>query len=292
MSQNVFSTYFDLNEEPILRKKLERQGFKFCKINYAFWQAKKDALSITFFNSGKLLIQGWGADRFATKFLAVREKINGLEHIENLESWIGTDESGKGDFFGPLTVAAVFVTREKLKDLILLEVQDSKSISDKKILTVAQKIKAGFSFATITIKPDHYNQLYQQYKNLNQLLAGAHAQAIERILNKVNCRVVLSDKFGDEALISNALLKKGRHVSLVQQTKAETNPAVAAASIIARAEFLNYLAQLSRKYKIDFPRGCSNQVIQTGKLFAKKYGLDQLEKVAKLHFKTYKKIIT
>ena len=290
MAQNVFSTPYNLNEEPGLRKKLEQEGFKFSKINYAFWQAKKDKISVTLYNSGKLLIQGWGAGEFAQEMISTGEKIDKLEHIADLESWIGTDESGKGDFFGPLVTAAVFVNKSNLKKLILLGVQDSKAMSDKKIFEVAQKIQENFDNAVEIIKPEHYNRLYKQFKNLNKLLALSHAQVIENILKKVDCNVVLSDKFGDESLISNALLKKGRQVTLVQQTKAESNAAVAAASIIARAEFLNQLTKLSRKFQIVFPKGASSNVIQTGKLFVEQHGITQLNKAAKLHFKTAKKI--
>ena len=291
MAQKVFSTPYDINEEPVLRKKLEQQGFKFSAINYAFWQAKKSAISVTFYKSGKLLIQGWGADEFAQKIISVGEKIDKLEHIDNLQSWIGTDESGKGDFFGSLVAAAIYLKKDRLKELMLLGVQDSKNLSDKKIFEVAQKIKANFDYAAIIIKPEQYNRLYKQYKNLNKLLAVTHAQAIEKILRKVDCNVVLCDKFGDETLIANALLKKGRQVTLIQQTKAESNPAVAAASIVARAEFLNNLAQLSRKFQIDFPKGASDKVIMAGKLFVEKYSIDQLNIVAKQHFKTVKKIV-
>ncbi len=199
---------------------------------------------------------------------------------------IGVDESGKGDLFGPLVIASVYVDYESYKKLYNLEVKDSKTIDDVKILKLSKLIKSICEYSVVKIRNDKYNELYDKIKNLNKLLAWGHARAIENLLNKVDCDTVLSDKFGKEELIKNRLMEKGQNINLHQQTKAESNLAVAAASIIARAEFVKELDNINKEYNIRFPKGISHITIERGKEFVKKYGKEELFKVAKLHFKT------
>lgn len=199
---------------------------------------------------------------------------------------IGVDESGKGDLFGPLVIASVYVDYESYKKLYNLGVKDSKTIDDVKILKLSKLIKSICEYSVVKIRNDKYNELYDKIKNLNKLLAWGHARAIENLLNKVDCDTVLSDKFGKEELIKNRLMEKGQNINLHQQTKAESNLAVAAASIIARAEFVKELDNINKEYNIRFPKGISHITIERGKEFVKKYGKEELFKVAKLHFKT------
>ena len=205
---------------------------------------------------------------------------------------IGTDESGKGDYFGPLVSAAVYVDERSAKDLIEYGIKDSKKLSDGKNLELAQevaKICKG-RFAIIEISPEKYNDLYEQFKkekkNLNTLLAWGHAKAIEEILSKVDCKVAIADQFADESFILGKLQEKGKKLKLIQMHKAEHNIAVAAASILARARFLEKLSKLSNEYKIDLPKGASQTVIENAKKVVDMYGKETLRKVAKLHFKT------
>lgn len=205
---------------------------------------------------------------------------------------IGTDESGKGDYFGPLVSAGVYVDEQSVKDLIEYGIKDSKKLSDSKNLELAQevaKICKG-RFAIIEISPEKYNDLYEQFKkekkNLNTLLAWGHAKAIEEILSKVDCKVAIADQFADESFILGKLQEKGKKLKLIQMNKAEQNIAVAAASILARARFLEKLSKLSNEYKIDLPKGSSQTVIEKAKKVVDMYGKEILRKVAKLHFKT------
>lgn len=290
MLKNVFSTSMDLNKEPELKQRLKKMKFEFRAVNHAYWGAKRDGLSVTLYNSGKLLIQGMDAESLAEEILPSGQKINGLEHLGDIQSWIGTDEAGKGDFFGPLTVAAVFVEKDRMKDLMLLEAGDSKKMNDARIADIALKIKKNFKYSIVIIAPHTYNALYEKHRNLNLLLAEAHAKAIEKLLQKVRCDVVLSDQFGDEKLITNSLGKLGKRVTLVQKTQAEANPGVAAASILARYAFVAAMDKLSADYGIELPKGASDQVITAGKAFARKHGTGVLTHVAKLHFKTTLKI--
>lgn len=205
---------------------------------------------------------------------------------------IGIDESGKGDYFGPLVIAAVFVDATTQSELALMEVRDSKKISDGRILEMAPDIKTICPHSVIAIGPQKYNELYAKIRNLNRLLAWGHAKALENLLERgVTCGRAISDQFGDERLILNALQEKGRKIVLEQRTKAESDLAVAAASILARAEFLIRLKRLSDEIGTTLPKGASPAVELAGKMIVKKHGRERLGAVAKLHFKTTKAVL-
>lgn len=210
---------------------------------------------------------------------------------------IGTDESGKGDYFGPLVTAGVFVNDGTKPLLEKLGVRDSKKISDDKVLQMAIEIRkiCANQYSIIEISPETYNGLYENFKKenkkLNTLLAWAHAKAIEDILTKVDCDNALSDKFADEKFILSKLQEKGKKITLRQEHKAESNVAVAAASIIARARFLEKLQKLSNDYGIKLLKGASQQVIDQAKIIVEQKGEDSLRKIAKLHFKTTKIVL-
>ncbi|MEK6802988.1 MAG: ribonuclease HIII [Nitrospirota bacterium] len=204
---------------------------------------------------------------------------------------IGIDESGKGDYFGPLVIAAVFVTPALEQDLALMQVRDSKKISDGRILEMAPDIRLLCPHSLVAIGPQRYNELYAKIKNLNRLLAWGHARALENLLQQVECDLAIADQFGDERLIVNALQEKGKQIRLVQRTKAESDLAVAAASILARAEFLQRLDRLSQELSTTLPKGASAAVELAGRMVVKKYGRDRLGTVAKLHFKTTRQVL-
>jgi len=204
---------------------------------------------------------------------------------------IGTDESGKGDYFGPLVIAGFFLPTSQAEVLIELGVKDCKKLSDRRVQDLARELKKGYIFSVVAIGPQRYNDLYRRFHNLNRLLAWGHARAIENILEKVNCQEALTDQFGDERFVRQALLKEGKKINLIQKTQAETDLAVAAASILARAEFLNRLQELSRKMGLELPKGASPLVEEAGCQLVKKYGPDILEQVAKYHFKTTERIL-
>lgn len=204
---------------------------------------------------------------------------------------IGIDESGKGDYFGPLVITAVFVDATTQGELRLMQVRDSKKISDGRILEMAPDIKTICPHSVIAIGPQRYNELYEKIRNLNRLLAWGHAKALETLLERVTCERAISDQFGDERLILNVLQEKGRKIVLEQRTKAESDLAVAAASILARAEFLLRLKRLSSEVGTTLPKGASPAVDLAAKMIIKKHGQERLGSVAKLHFKTTKAVI-
>ncbi len=213
------------------------------------------------------------------------------EHQTAGQARIGIDESGKGDYFGPLVIAAVHVTPELEPDLRLMNVRDSKRISDGRILEMAPDIKLVCRHSIVAIGPERYNELYKKIKNLNRLLAWGHARALENLLEQVNCDLAIADQFGDERFVLNALQEKGKRIRLIQRTKAESDLAVAAASILARAEFLLRLKRLSDDIGLALPKGASPQVELAGRMIVKKHGQERLATVAKLHFKTTQAVL-
>lgn len=198
---------------------------------------------------------------------------------------IGVDESGKGDYFGPLVVAAVYVDKKKSDILDILGVKDSKTLDDRKITELAEQIKETCPFSIINMGNASYNELYEKMQNLNHLLSWGHAKAIENVLKQQPCQTALSDKFAPQTLIKAGLLNKGIDINLIEETKAEQNIAVAAASILARATFIEELQKLSNIYKFKFPKGCSNQSKLAAQHFYEKHGPKELCYIAKLHFK-------
>lgn len=213
-------------------------------------------------------------------------------HPRNRIDRIGIDESGKGDYFGPLVIAAVFVDAAAQDELRLMEVRDSKKLPDCRILEMAPEIKTICPHSVIAIGPQKYNALYSKIKNLNRLLAWGHAKALENLLERgVPGERAIADQFGDERLILNALQEKGRTIVLEQRIKAESDLAVAAASIVARAEFLLRLKRLSSEVGTTLPKGASPAVELAAKMIIKKQGRERLDSVAKLHFKTTRSIL-
>ena len=211
--------------------------------------------------------------------------------MSTVDGQIGIDESGKGDYFGPLVIAGVYVPHAQEAHLKALGVRDSKTLSDAKATALAVQIRAQCPHAVVVIGPERYNALQTSMKNLNRMLAWGHARALENLLEKVDCHRVVADQFGDERFLNNALMSKGRTVTLIQKPRAEEEVAVAAASILARAEFLRRLQELGTRYGVTLPKGASDAVIQAAKKFVEKYGGNELRQVAKLHFRTTESVL-
>lgn len=266
-------------------------GAKFSMPQYMAFQARTDSLTASFYNSGKFVIQGAKCLEFCEKYLNVKCESQPAQTPKGEDfvpfPHIGIDESGKGDFFGPLVIAGVLLDDMGAKKCLELGVCDSKKLDDKKILSLAPQIKAISTYDVIVIGNKKYNELYLKFKNLNKMLAWGHATILENILMKKPCEIAISDKFADESVIINALKTKGKNVKLIQKTKAEADVAVAAASILARAEFVIRISKLSAQYEINLPKGASSAVLAQGKKFIKKFGENEMHNVSKVHFKTF-----
>jgi ribonuclease HIII len=204
---------------------------------------------------------------------------------------IGTDESGKGDYFGPLVVAGFFLPEGQEEVLRELGVKDSKRTSDNRAREVADLLRRGYTHSVVAIGPEKYNQLYERLRNLNRLLAWGHARAIENILLEKNVRLAVTDQFGDKGFVLEALMRKGKKIELVQKPKAEEDPAVAAASLLARAEFLKRLHFLSQDVGLELPKGASTLVEEAAVKLIRKHGREILERTAKVHFKMTARIL-
>lgn len=204
---------------------------------------------------------------------------------------IGTDESGKGDYFGPLVVAAFFLPEGQEEVLRELGVRDSKTTSDNRARELAEVLRRGYVHSVVAVGPERYNELYDRLRNLNKILAWAHARVIENILLEKNVKLAVTDQFGDKAFVLNALMKKGRTIELIQKPKAEEDPAVAAASLLARAEFLKRLHFLSRDAGFELPKGSSPPAEAAAVALVKQQGPEALNRVAKVHFKMTARIL-
>lgn len=202
---------------------------------------------------------------------------------------IGIDESGKGDYFGDLVVAGVFLDAAAEPLARELGVRDSKKLADTRARAIAKEIRAAFPFEIVRISPSRYNDLYEEMGNLNILLAWAHARVIENLLPRTGAQLAVSDQFGNAGVLERALMRGGRGIRLVQITQGERDLAVAAASILARATFLQRLEALSREVGIALPKGATHVLTAAHQVHAKG-GLPLLRQAAKLHFKTTRQV--
>ncbi len=248
----------------------------------------------------KAVVQGRGLEEFITLVLEPRvlgEARYGYEEVlspELYEPHFGIDESGKGDFFGPLVVAGVYVNAEIAKTLKDAGVQDSKAISsDARIRQLAAAIrKARVPSSLVTIAPPRYNDLHRKIGNVNRMLAWGHARVIEDLCGLCpECPRALSDKFADARVLERALMEKGRNLHLDQRTKAESDYAVAAASILAREKFINWMGEKGTELGLELPRGASERVQSAALKLMSKSGPEVLEHCAKTHFKTAAEVL-
>lgn len=204
---------------------------------------------------------------------------------------IGVDESGKGDFFGPLVIAAFLADDAEADKLVAGDVRDSKKIANNKLLTIDEALRARYPHKIVTIFPSEYNDRYEKIKNLNKLLAEGHAEAITDLHSEHPADLAISDKFGKTELIERQLGLRGCDIDLKQLVRGERIIQVAAASILARAAFLRAMEALSEEFAVHLPLGAAPQVDQAGREFLKIHPVSALRKVAKLHFKNYNRVI-
>ena len=218
---------------------------------------------------------------------------NDKEEFAEPNNYIGTDESGKGDYFGPLVIAGVFAEEKSIKLLRAIGVKDSKELSDRSIKLIAGEIKkiVKDNYEIILITPKKYNELHSKIKNVNKILGWGHAKVLENLLIRCSAKEAISDKFGDESLIRNSLQEKGKNIILHQFTKAEKYTAVAAASILAREKLVEWFDVQNNLLTIKLPKGASSAVNEAASQINKIYGTAKLSELVKLHFKTTAKIV-
>jgi ribonuclease HIII len=209
------------------------------------------------------------------------------------DSWIGSDEVGKGDYFGPLVTCAFHYSKTMEKHFATLGVTDSKRLKDAQISKIAKLLYSSYPkcISCFVLKPAKYNALItsfrSQNKNLNDLLAWLHATNIMELGNKSSgVQGILVDRFSPTQKVMRMLAAKKYPTPCIERTGAEADPAVAAASIIARYQLIEAFASMRRFYGVNFPNGATSVVKPVGLDFIKRYGINRLNEVAKLHFKT------
>lgn len=281
----------------ILRGALDRLGFDFETKPYAIYSAKKGKLNVTVYEKGpKVLVQGKDTEdfvRFTLEPEVLGEAKLGYEEVADPEMFqphFGIDESGKGDFFGPLVVAGVYTDGAVARRLLDSGIMDSKRISSAaRIRQLAAVIRAtpGCVSEVLAIGPERYNEMHASFGNLNRLLAWGHARVIEKLHElRPDCPRALSDQFARAEVLERALKQKGVTIRLDQRTKGESDVAVAAASILARERFVDWMDKTSESCGVKLPLGASSAVVDAGKELVGRRGADALGKVAKLHFRT------
>ena len=294
---NSYSHALTNEQATKLRALLDELGFEFSPKEYTIFFGQKNKLSVAVYEKGpKVLVQGKGVEEFVQFELEPKilgEAKLGYEEVhapEMFEPHFGVDESGKGDFFGPLVIAGVYIDRGIARRLIDAGAQDSKRIgSDARIRALADEIrKTSMGLVEVVlIGPAKYNELYERFGNLNKLLAWGHARVIENLLaKKPDCPRSLSDQFADARVIEQSLLRHGRKIAIQQRPRAESDIAVAAASILAREAFISWLDREGRNLGVRLERGVSPAVkVAAGRLVEGK-GPEILRQVAKVHFRT------
>jgi ribonuclease HIII len=276
---------------------LETLGFEFAPKEWTIFFAQRNKLSVAVYEKGpKVLVQGKGVEEFVQFELEPKilgEARLGYEEVHSPEMFqphFGVDESGKGDFFGPLVIAGMYVDGGIARKLLDAGVVDSKRIgSDARIHALADAIRKSSLGLTeiVLIGPAKYNHLYEQFGNLNKLLAWGHARVIENLLaRKPDCSRALSDQFADARVVEQSLLRLGRKIHIQQRPRAESDIAVAAASILAREAFIDWLDRKGKEIGLRLERGVSASVKENARKFVEKSGPGALRAVAKVHFRT------
>lgn len=303
---SIFVKTIDLKLTDRMIADLQAQGFTLTKPQYTLFSAAKKGVSCTLYASGKLVVQGKAMGEFIEFYLEPLlqtftytypqlQENTSKKDVKSKSSnptgdtfipHIGIDESGKGDYFGPLCVAGVYADAESIERLKSLGVRDSKTFTDAAILKLAKAIRTTCVHHIVKINPQKYNELYDQFKNLNSLLAWGHATVIEHLVGRTECLDIVVDQFANEKVVLTALKRKSLKLNVMQRHRAEEDLVVAAASILARETFLLGLASLGEQYLIKLPKGASAATVAAGRQYVARYGREALGMVGKLHFKT------
>jgi ribonuclease HIII len=296
---DIFVTTIQKSVVQKLKEDLPAQGFDLNSPPHTIFQAKKKGVTCTLYESLKLTVQGKNMREFLEFYLEPEVLLSteytyrkelAMESIDTRPR-IGVDESGKGDYFGPLCVAGVMADETTFPILMKIGVRDSKTLSDEQVKKMAQAIVTSVPNYIISLRPKKYNELYASFKNLNSLLAWGHATVIEHLAVHTKAPLAIIDKFAHESVVERALQKKGTSIKLEQRVRGEADIVVAAASIVARWAFLEGLVQTGKHLNVSLPKGASRHVVDTAKRLAREYGTSILDEIAKVHFKITKEIV-
>jgi ribonuclease HIII len=289
---NSYTLKLGADTQTEVRAFFKDKGFEFHEAPHAFWNARGPQCNATFYRSGKLLLQGKEADTYrgllGDDTPAARPFHQGLslQPKPPPQTWIGTDEAGKGDYLGPLVVAGVLLKREHLEILHTLGVDDSKALSDHRLPEMVRAIEALGPSEVLVLSPPRYNEMYASMGNLNRMLAWAHAKVIESLAAQGDADWIIVDQFEKRGAVSRRVAAAGISLPITERPKGESDPAVAAASVLARAAFLRVLKSLGRRHGVTLRPGAGPPTLASARAFVQAHGREALNEVAKLHFAT------
>lgn len=289
-----------LTDEQIekLRGILEAKMWADYEVPYAHYGYRSEGINLVAYQSGKVVVQGKKTEEFVQFVIEgdityeAKLGYDEIHHPEWFEPHAGLDECGKGDLFGPLITCCVIADAKAIRSWKENGIRDSKTISDNVIKKHDQTIRKtpGVVCEITQSSMARYNEMMSKPRaNLNLLLAWMHSKSLERALDKKRVAWGMLDQFSKQALVQRYF--KDETFDLRMQTKAEADPVVAAASIVARAEFLRQMDKLSEKAGFELKRGASAAAKKQGQEIYDKLGEDGLKDFAKMHFKTVRQIM-
>lgn len=276
-----FSLSLNNQEIKLLKNLIEKKGLKTRNLTnqYELLRVKDQHLNIVVYKSGKLVHNGSDASNKILDAILIKE--------ENYDYILGSDETGKGEWYGPLVIAATALSPDEIIELRKLGVRDSKTIKRPQLLKLAETIiKMDFKRRSITLTPTTYNKLYSDFKkegkNLNDLMAWSHSRVIKELLDKIefkNAKIII-DKFDFEKTEYRMKGIENSKLKVIQKTGGESETSVAAASIIAKYIFESEVDKLNHEYQIDLRKSKPGDIKP-----------DILPEVAKIHFKNVEKFL-
>lgn len=282
---NIITKIMSKEQIEQLKNQIDPYVLKVSQPAYTYYQAKLESCTITAYTSGKVVFQGKDLDWLSQE---------SPSESNNKFPQAGSDEVGTGDYFGPVVVSAVIVSKENEDALRNLKIQDSKQINDEKIRVLAKEIKSICPHTVLIVSSSKYNSVHKQH-NMVDIKCKLHNQAYLNLIKKGYTlpEQIIIDQFVQEKSYYRYLSNEKEVVRNIHfETKAENKYlAVACASVLARNAFLEYWDMLEEKFDFTFEKGAGKKVDQCGKEFVLKYGMDKLNEVAKIHFKNTEKIL-
>ncbi|MDR2436201.1 MAG: ribonuclease HIII [Puniceicoccales bacterium] len=289
----LHATTLDGEQAEALHEWLLQHRWEPYGVAHSQWAFRGNGVNVVMYNSGKLVVQGKKTAEFV-QFVLEPEITHAAEfgygtavHGEWFEEHAGMDESGKGDLFGPLVTACVIAGGDAVKQFIADGVKDSKQIaSDATVLKLSGKIRTSNCVVkTMCFSMEKYNELYVKFNsNMNILLGWMHACSLRSALAEKRVAWGMLDQFSKRPIVQTML--RDHSFNLKMQTKAESDPVVAAASIVARAEYVEQMEKLSRLAGMQLGKGAGHSVTEQAVELKKRIGGEGMRNFVKLHFKT------
>jgi ribonuclease HIII len=281
-----------------LHSHLKSAGFASSQPPHTYWQCKGDGGTVTLYRSGKLMVQGKAADSIlddikpllggtaqaGAKAIATSAAAPGKGNTDI----IGSDEVGKGDYFGPLVVCAAYIPPDQEELVRSTGATDSKKLTDDKCMQIAAKL-LHLPHAISMLSPLEYNVVWSSLRNVNRVLDRLHNEALTQVMNVTGVTRMVTDRYAVDPGLKRAL---GPDVQWHAEPRAESAyPSVAVASIIARAAFLSQMHQLEQHWDIGLHKGAGAPTLADARRFVDVHGEDALQNVAKLHFRTTQQVV-